>query len=203
MRVPGLLVAVLVLGACKGREERPTASPAAPPPAEALVVANDPNLRFTYLAADGRFRLARRLDEVPQESRGAVAVVDLSRRGWEKHVRVLDARAEAPDGRYRAAVMDRAAFERLARAFRDRNRPPVTMYATAWCGVCARARTFLAQNGVRYVERDIEKDPAAARELREKAAKAGVDASGVPVFDVGGRIVAGFDESALRRLLRL
>ena len=52
-----------------------------------------------------------------------------------------------------------------------------------------------------------EKDMAAreekrAAELQRKAAKAGVKATGVPVFDVGGAILPGFDKAKLEALLR-
>ena len=76
------------------------------------------------------------------------------------------------------------------------------MYATSWCPVCTKARKFLKQQGIRYTEKDIEKDPSAAAELQAKARKAGVQPGGVPVFDVGGTLVPGFDEPRLRSLLR-
>ena len=53
-----------------------------------------------------------------------------------------------------------------------------------------------------YTERDIEKDPGAGEELAAKRAKAGIKGNGVPVFDVAGRLVEGFNPETLRRLLQ-
>ena len=51
--------------------------------------------------------------------------------------------------------------------------------------------------GIAFVEKDIEKDQAAAEELQRKAAQAGVASNGVPMFDIGGKIMGGFDPKAL------
>lgn len=37
-----------------------------------------------------------------------------------------------------------------------------TMYSTQWCGYCRRLKKALAQEGISYVDVDIEEDPAAA-----------------------------------------
>jgi glutaredoxin len=76
---------------------------------------------------------------------------------------------------------------------------PVTMYSAAWCGYCKKARKFLTDEGIPFEERDVERTPGAAAELAAKAAKAGVQTGGVPVFDVGGKLLQGFDAEALRR----
>ena len=68
--------------------------------------------------------------------------------------------------------------------------------------MCEKARRFLAKRNIPYTERDIEKDPGAGAELKRKAKAAGVKATGVPVFDVGGKILPGFDEGQLARLLQ-
>jgi len=77
----------------------------------------------------------------------------------------------------------------------------VTVYTTSWCGYCKKTKQFLKQRGVDFVEKDIEKDPAAAQELSQKAAAAGVRVGGVPVTDVRGKLVVGFDEKQLASLL--
>lgn len=168
------------------------------------VLASRPDLRFTFLGKEGKFQLAQRAADVPKESRGAVMVVDLSQtRADSDLVSVVDLRHASPDEKYLATPMERPAFERLARGLMEQERPPVIMYATTWCGVCRRARGFLKQHGVAFVEKDVEKEPGVSAELRAKAQKAGVEARGVPVFDVAGNILPGFDEGALKRLLKL
>jgi len=39
----------------------------------------------------------------------------------------------------------------------------VTMYSTPWCGYCKRLKAQMGRESIRYVEVDIEQDPAAAK----------------------------------------
>lgn len=73
----------------------------------------------------------------------------------------------------------------------------VTIYSTTWCGFCHVAMRYLDQLGVKYVDIDIEKDPAAAKEAVEKSGS-----MGVPVIDVDGTIILGFDKPRLDAALR-
>ena len=77
----------------------------------------------------------------------------------------------------------------------------VIVYSTAWCGYCRKAKAWLKKKGVDFTERDIEKDSGAADELARKAQAAGVKPGGVPVIDVKGTLVLGFDEARLDQLL--
>ncbi len=77
----------------------------------------------------------------------------------------------------------------------------VVLYGTSWCGYCKKARAWLKKHNVAFVEKDVEKDSNAAQELAGKAAQAGVEARGVPVIDVHGTLVMGFDEKRLDSLL--
>lgn len=76
---------------------------------------------------------------------------------------------------------------------------PVVMYSTSWCGFCRRARAYFQAKGIAYVDKDVEQDPVAAREATMKAGGYG----GVPVIDIDGTIIQGFDlpqiEAALAR----
>ena len=62
----------------------------------------------------------------------------------------------------------------------------ITMYTTAWCPDCWRAKSFLKERGVSFREVNIEKDESAeAIVVRANEGK-----SVVPTFDVGGRYFA-------------
>lgn len=78
----------------------------------------------------------------------------------------------------------------------------VVVYTTAWCGYCRKAKQYLKAKKVNFVEKDIEKDPDAAMELAEKAARVRVKPSGVPVIDVKGKLILGFDQPALEAALK-
>lgn len=74
----------------------------------------------------------------------------------------------------------------------------VELFTTGWCGVCKRARAFLAKLGVPYVDYDVEKDEEAAARLRKNNPR-----GSVPMAIINGRVLIGFSEaeyeSALRR----
>lgn len=65
--------------------------------------------------------------------------------------------------------------------------PQVIMYSTAWCPVCARARRYFSQHGIRYTELDVENDPRAWQEYRQ------YPGDGVPLIVIGERARRGFD----------
>jgi glutaredoxin len=190
--------------ACTGtRESGAEATADAPRPTLTTVTAQRTDLLFRYSAgAAGETASATSLAEIPADARGAVQVVDLSAppaaRGSTAFVQVFDLRSPAVDGTFPGRLVPRAELEKTLRAAAVV--PPqsgITMYSAAWCGVCKKARAFMKAQNLAFVEKDIEKDPAAAAELARKAQAAGVSASGVPVFDVGGRILGGFDPQAL------
>jgi hypothetical protein len=54
---------------------------------------------------------------------------------------------------------------------------------------------------VPFAYKDIENDPAAARELQTKAARMGIPTDRVPILDVRGRLLLGFDRARLDALL--
>jgi glutaredoxin len=79
--------------------------------------------------------------------------------------------------------------------------PVVTIYGTSWCGACRAARQYFTEKRIPFADKDIERDPAAARELGEKASKLGIPTDRVPVIDVRGRLMLGFDRARVEALL--
>lgn len=71
---------------------------------------------------------------------------------------------------------------------------PVIIYSTTWCAYCKMLKQYLTDKGVAWVEKDIENDAAAHGELMEK-----IDGNfrGVPVSDVNGTIILGFDRPSI------
>lgn len=74
----------------------------------------------------------------------------------------------------------------------------VTVYSTTWCAFCSTEKQWLDKLGVEYNEKDIEEDKAAHDELM---AKLGGNFQGVPVTDIDGEIVLGFDRPKLQKAL--
>ena len=78
---------------------------------------------------------------------------------------------------------------------------PLTMYTTAWCPDCRRAKTFLRERGVEFREVDIEKEPSA----EEVVLKANDGRRKVPTMEIGGRYFAcsPFDAEELAENLNI
>jgi glutaredoxin 3 len=68
---------------------------------------------------------------------------------------------------------------------------PVIIYSTTWCAFCKRAKSYFDSKGVAYVDKDVEQDAEAYKELM---AKIDGNFQGVPVIDIKGSIVLGFDQ---------
>ena len=79
--------------------------------------------------------------------------------------------------------------------------PVVTIYGTSWCGACRQARQYFTSRKIPFADKDIEHDADAARELAAKAAKMGIPTDRVPVIDVRGRLLLGFDRARIETLL--
>ena len=72
----------------------------------------------------------------------------------------------------------------------------VTIYTTSTCGYCKMAKEFFKTNKIEYKEVNVEQDPNAAQEVITKSGQ-----MGVPVIDVDGQIIVGFDQAKLSELL--
>lgn len=74
----------------------------------------------------------------------------------------------------------------------------VTIYTTPTCVYCKMAKEFFAQNNVSYTERDVAADASARDDMIKRSGQ-----MGVPVIDVDGQLVIGFDKDKLVQLLRV
>lgn len=67
----------------------------------------------------------------------------------------------------------------------------VILYATSWCGYCAKTREFLGERGIAYTELDIEKSSDARR------AYDALGGRGVPVLKVNGTVIHGYNPQGI------
>ncbi|MBS7658397.1 MAG: glutaredoxin family protein [Candidatus Bathyarchaeia archaeon] len=72
----------------------------------------------------------------------------------------------------------------------------VKIYTAPNCPYCKALKKFLKENNVPFEERDVSKDPKAVTELILKSNQAGV-----PVIEVNGRIIVGFNRDAIVKAL--
>ena len=74
----------------------------------------------------------------------------------------------------------------------------VTVYSTATCPWCAKVKEFLKENKVKFTNKDVGASKAAAKVMLEKSGQ-----MAVPVIDVNGTIIVGFNEGKLKKALKL
>ncbi len=74
----------------------------------------------------------------------------------------------------------------------------VKVYSTATCPWCAKTKEFLKANKVAFTNVDVGTNKAAAQEMVKKSGQ-----MGVPVIDIDGKILVGFDEGKLKSALKL
>jgi len=77
------------------------------------------------------------------------------------------------------------------------NDSQVIVYSAVWCGFCHAAKDYLDKLGVSYTEKDIEKEPGAAQEAVTKSGQ-----RGIPVIDIQGDIILGFDRPKIDDALK-
>jgi glutaredoxin len=144
---------------------------------------------------------------------------------------VADMRTPKPDGTYPVKTMTKAEFDQIAVARRQKhgptladvpdtgpppvqqggndpppstanaNRTAVIIYGAPWCGPCHEAAAYLRKKGITYVEKDVEADPAAQKEMKSKLRGAGIPSGSIPVIDVRGKILVGFNPHAIDEAL--
>lgn len=72
----------------------------------------------------------------------------------------------------------------------------VTIYSTPSCVYCNMAKNFFKANNIAYTEYNVASDLERRKEMIDKTGQ-----MGVPVIDIGGNIVVGFDETQIKTSL--
>ncbi len=73
----------------------------------------------------------------------------------------------------------------------------VVIYGTQWCPFCTKAKAFLTDNNIPFVERDIEKDGQKVSALFDT-----IGTPGIPKIVIGNRILTGFNQAVLQQELK-
>ncbi len=72
----------------------------------------------------------------------------------------------------------------------------VIVYSTPTCPYCHKAKDYLTEKGVEFEDVDVAKDQDRAKEMVEKSGQ-----MGVPVLDINGTIIVGFDKAKMDEAL--
>ncbi|MEW5805122.1 MAG: glutaredoxin family protein [Patescibacteria group bacterium] len=72
----------------------------------------------------------------------------------------------------------------------------VKIYTTSTCPYCQMAKAFMKENGIEFQEINVAEDQQALTQMVQKSGQ-----MGVPVIEIDGQIVVGFDRPKLAQLL--
>jgi len=72
----------------------------------------------------------------------------------------------------------------------------VRIYTTSTCAWCVKAKEFLNAHNIKYIELNVGIDSNARNDMFEKSGQ-----FGVPVIEINGTLIIGFDASAIKKAL--
>jgi len=73
----------------------------------------------------------------------------------------------------------------------------VTVYSTPTCPWCTRVKDYLNSKEVKFNEINVAENRAGAMEMIQKSGQ-----RGVPVLDINGTIIVGFDQTKIDSLVK-
>lgn len=73
----------------------------------------------------------------------------------------------------------------------------ITIYSTPSCPYCQQAKQYLSDKGAPYSEKDVATDLSAREDMVKKSGQLGV-----PVIEVDGNIIVGFNRPKLDEVLK-
>lgn len=74
----------------------------------------------------------------------------------------------------------------------------IKIYSTPTCPWCKRAKAYLTEKGIDFESIDVSSNDVAQKEMIEKSGQ-----MGVPVLDIDGKIVIGFDKEKIDEMLNI
>lgn len=72
----------------------------------------------------------------------------------------------------------------------------VKVYSTSSCSYCVMVKEFLKKNDIQFENIDVGMNREAGKEMMNKSGQ-----MGVPVLDIDGQIIVGFDKKAINKAL--
>lgn len=76
--------------------------------------------------------------------------------------------------------------------------PKIKVYSTPTCPYCVTLKEFLKEKNFEFEDLDVARDEKAREEMFEKSQQ-----MGVPVIDIDGNIIVGFDRAKIVELLKI
>lgn len=76
------------------------------------------------------------------------------------------------------------------------NQPKIKVFSTPSCPYCVTLKEYLKEKGFEFESLDVSQNQAALDEMMEKSGQ-----MSVPVVEIGGEIIIGFDKEKINKLL--
>ncbi len=73
----------------------------------------------------------------------------------------------------------------------------ITIYSTPTCHFCNEAKKYMKEHDIAYIEHDVSKDLDQRKIMVDKSGQLGV-----PVIDIDGKILVGFEEASFVEALQ-
>ncbi len=74
----------------------------------------------------------------------------------------------------------------------------ILIYSTPTCPWCKKVKAYLTEKGFEYKDINVVEDPKAQEEMIDKSGQLGV-----PVIDIDGKIIIGFDKEKIDQILSI
>lgn len=85
-----------------------------------------------------------------------------------------------------------------ANNFENQNQPKVRVFSSPSCPYCFTLKEFLKENNIQFEDIDVSVDQQSLTEMVNKSGQ-----MGIPVVEIDGEIVVGFDKEKISRLLKI
>lgn len=79
----------------------------------------------------------------------------------------------------------------------DTATPDITVYSATWCAFCHASKDYFDKLGVKYEDKDVEATQTNMQEALDKSGQ-----TGIPVIDIKGTIIVGFDRPKIDAALK-
>jgi len=74
----------------------------------------------------------------------------------------------------------------------------IKVYSTPTCPYCVTLKNFLKEHNIQFEDIDVSQNEIAQKEMIENSGQ-----YGVPVVDIDGQIIIGFDQDKIKKLLKI
>ncbi len=154
------------------------------------------NLIF-YYSQNNEIKVVTDYLKIPDEFKSSVMIVDKTlspeQRMSNKYVYVGDL-TKIENDKIPYKILTRKEYENLTK-------PKIVVYTTKTCPVCKQLTEYLDSKKIEYTNVDVEENYEGQKELIIKAKQSDMSIQGVPVIDLNGKLIMGFDKDLIEQYL--